>query len=157
MTIRTSQPCSSGRALSGMECEKPSSVFGLEGRIRFLDAVRRIRRFAGSASVRRKVATLRPGAGYDFAVPTKLYAALATGTPVAYAGPQALRDLIVNFDLGEACGGFEAHDYAVAIGRLLDRTDGAPVAHLAEWAVRNVSARAVAQRSTDAVVKAVRA
>lgn len=130
--------------------------FGLEDRIRFLDAVPADQAVRWLRSARVALATLRPGAGYDFAVPTKLYAALATGTPVAYAGPQALRDLIVNFDLGEASR-FEAHDYAVAISRLLDRTDGAPVAHLAEWAVRNVSARAVAQRSTDAVVKAVRA
>ncbi|SEE98125.1 glycosyltransferase family 4 protein [Ruania alba] len=31
--------------------------------------------------------SLRPGIGYDFAMPTKMFAALACGTPVVFAGP----------------------------------------------------------------------
>ena len=43
-------------------------------------------------SARFALASLRPGIGYDFAVPTKIYSALAVGTPVLYTGPDHVAD-----------------------------------------------------------------
>ena len=51
------------------------------------------------------VVSIRPGVGYDFAYPTKIFAALACGTPVVYAGPGPARA-----DLSEAGLGWVA-DY----------------------------------------------
>ena len=53
-------------------------------------------RYAAGALV-----SIKPGMGYDFAIPTKAYAALSTGTPVIYAGPGPLREAIINENLGE--------------------------------------------------------
>ena len=51
------------------------------------------------------VVSIRPGLGYDFAYPTKIFAALACGTSVVYAGPGPARA-----DLSEAGLGWVA-DY----------------------------------------------
>lgn len=44
--------------------------------------------------------SIKPDLGYDFAKPTKVYSALATGTPVIYAGPGPLRTPIASEKLG---------------------------------------------------------
>ncbi|MDO4242216.1 MAG: glycosyltransferase [Actinomyces sp.] len=49
------------------------------------------------------VVSIRPGLGYDFAYPTKIFAALACGTPVVYAGPGPARADIPAAGLGRAC------------------------------------------------------
>lgn len=131
--------------------ERAVKEHGLAARIRFLapvpsaDAARWLR------SARVALATLKPGGVYDFAVPTKLYAAMAAGTPIAYAGPQMLQSLVAEHDLGEAAA-FDVNEYAQAIRRLLARSDGRPNRRLVEWAQANVSARAVAARAADATV-----
>lgn len=128
---------------------------GLSDRIRFLSPLPAEQAAAWVRSARVALATLKPGSGYDFAVPTKLYAAVAVGTPVAFSGPDALRELVTRENLGEAAL-FDPIDYARAISALLDRSDGSAMAHLTEWAVRTVSARSVAARSADAVETARR-
>ncbi|MGN6299740.1 MAG: glycosyltransferase, partial [Angustibacter sp.] len=55
-----------------------------------------------------------PGQGYDFARPTKLWAATATGTPVLYAGVGAAADEVAGAGLGQAV----AHDEQ-AVGEAL--------------------------------------
>lgn len=127
---------------------------GLSDRIRFLPPVPAEEAAMWVRSARVALATLKPGAGYDFAVPTKLYAAMAVGTPVAYAGPEPLRSLVIEDRLG-ASASFDAIDYAGAISELLERSDGKPVNGLVDWANRFVSARAVAERAADAVLAAV--
>ena len=52
--------------------------------------------------------SVRPGVGYDFAYPTKVIAALATGVPVIFAGPGPAADDVREHGLGEAV----AHDPA---------------------------------------------
>ncbi|MDY5585143.1 MAG: glycosyltransferase [Arcanobacterium sp.] len=44
--------------------------------------------------------SIKPGMGYDFAVPTKTFAALASGVPVIYVGVGPLRELITENNLG---------------------------------------------------------
>lgn len=48
------------------------------------------------------VVSIKPGLGYDFAYPTKIFAALACGTPVIYAGPGPAREDLPAADLGWA-------------------------------------------------------
>ncbi|PID97943.1 MAG: glycosyltransferase WbuB, partial [Actinobacteria bacterium] len=47
--------------------------------------------------------SIRPGLGYDFAYPTKILAALSTGTRVLYAGVGAVVDDIEQHNLGIHC------------------------------------------------------
>lgn len=46
------------------------------------------------------LACIKPGLGYDFAKPTKTYAAAACGTPVIFAGPDAGRMIVSDNELG---------------------------------------------------------
>ncbi|WP_460799365.1 glycosyltransferase family 4 protein [Microbacterium sp. GXF0217] len=102
-------------------------------------------------SARIALATLKPGQGYDFAVPTKLYAALSVGTPVAYAGPAPLAKLIREEQLG-AASAYDIDEYAAAIRRLLETSDGSRQLRLTEWVKDRVSAAAVAARAAEGVL-----
>ncbi len=51
---------------------------------------------------RAALASVVPGKGYDFAFPTKMYAALACGTPVVYAGVGPGRDFVRSTGEGTA-------------------------------------------------------
>lgn len=97
------------------------------------------------------VASIRPDAGYDFAYPTKVFAAWGCGTPVVYAGPgPAQTDLLRYPELGEGT----AHDDArvaealkrVAFSGERSRSD------IAKWAQGNVSLKGVA-RGVAAVIE----
>ncbi|MDT0156747.1 glycosyltransferase family 4 protein [Microbacterium sp. ARD32] len=98
-----------------------------------------------------------PGIGYDFAKPTKTYAAAATGTPVLFAGPRAGAELVAGAGLGYAAE-FSVEAVANAMRRLIaDAADGTTEAQRsrrAEWAAQHVSLRAVAQRVAEAVSQA---
>lgn len=51
---------------------------------------------------RAALASVAPGKGYDFAFPTKMYAALACGTPVLYAGVGPGREFVLSTGVGIA-------------------------------------------------------
>lgn len=78
-----------------------------------------------------------PGQGYDFAKPTKIYAAAACGTPVLFAGTGASAALIERNALGVVA---EYTPEAVA-EQLLALLDGYPRDrdHLVGWAKQNAS------------------
>ncbi|OIU86633.1 hypothetical protein BFN01_10975 [Microbacterium sp. AR7-10] len=101
-----------------------------------------------------------PGIGYDFAKPTKTYAAAATGTPVLFAGPAAGADLVRSAALGRAVE-FSPEAVAQAMRELLaDSADGTTAAERerrAAWAQQNVSLSAVAERVADVVTLAAQA
>lgn len=101
-----------------------------------------------------------PGIGYDFAKPTKTYAAAATGTPVLFAGPTAGAELVRSGSLGRAVG-FTPEDVAQGMRELLaDAADGTTDAERrrrAAWAQQHVSLRAVAERVAEAVTQAAQA
>ncbi len=46
--------------------------------------------------------SIKPGQGYDFAKPTKIYAAAGCGTPVIFAGTGEAAALVADNRLGEA-------------------------------------------------------
>lgn len=75
---------------------------------------------------RAALASVIPGRGYDFAFPTKMYAALACGTPVIYAGVGPGRDFVQSTGEGIAAE-YSVDEVAGAMRRLLSndqpRTD----------------------------------
>lgn len=99
-----------------------------------------------------------PGIGYDFARPTKIYAAAAVGTPVLFAGAPTGAALVADAGLGEAVD-FTAPGIAAAMRRLVeaaqDGTSEAARAHRAAWAAENVSLTSVGERASQ-VVRGVR-
>ncbi len=102
------------------------------------------------------LASVRPGVGYDYAVPTKSYSALSVGTPVLFSGPEPTRSAITANRLGWGC---DADPGAVARA-LREATARPPTAaerhRIAEWARAHVSARAVADAAIDAIASVAR-
>ncbi len=96
------------------------------------------------------LASVRPGQGYDFAFPTKLYASAATGTPAVYAGPGPGVRFI------ERSGGGIATEYSraaikTAMINLLNEADNPDHddrrERLAAWAETELSLEHVAARA----------
>lgn len=107
-------------------------------------------------SARFALASLRPGIGYDFAVPTKIYSALAVGTPVLYAGPEHIGAVIRDNRLGWGCAySPEGVADALASACVTVPGDGARERRAA-WVRDNVSAESVARRAAIAVEAAAR-
>lgn len=100
------------------------------------------------------LASVRPGQGYDFAVPTKTLASVACGTGVIFAGVGPMRELIKNRDLGWAVD-WDADDVAAAMESALAppkrRLNGDQIA----WLVQNYSLKAVAGRGAEVITDVV--
>lgn len=99
-----------------------------------------------------------PGIGYDFARPTKTYAAAACGTPVLFAGAETGRALVRDAGLGVGVD-FTATEIARAMRELLAlRRDGSTDAlrpQRARWTHDNVSLTASGERAADATRSAL--
>lgn len=128
---------------------------GLSDRIRFVDTVAPDEAAAWLRGAKVSLATLVPGKGYDFAVPTKLYASVAVGTPVVYAGPPAIAEVICGNRLGAAVP-YEAAPFAQSIRDALADRDREPDTRLISWARENLSSVEVARRSESAILTAAR-
>ncbi len=112
------------------------------------------------------LASVRPGSGYDFAFPTKLYSAAACGAPMVYSGIGPAVDFVRTRVDGEPLGleaAFDARLVADAMLRVLEQaqrcTPEARVARrhaVAHWAAENVSLQAVATRIVSQSEEAVR-
>lgn len=96
------------------------------------------------------LASVRGGAGYDFAFPTKLYSAASCGAPLIFAGVgpavEFVRSEVDGAAIGEACAMASAEVARAMIGAL-----GAPAtaerrARVADWARERVDLRPVAER-----------
>lgn len=81
--------------------------------------------------------SVRPGVGYDFAYPTKVIAAVASGAPVVFAGPGPAAADVAEHGLGEAVG----YDVAQVAQAMLAAVrahragrDAAALAHRVGWA-----------------------
>ena len=101
------------------------------------------------------LSSITPGQGYEFALPTKIYAATATGTPVVHAGEGAAHDRIRDHELGWAC----EHDVA-AVAAALDRSlrgEGRPSReHLRSWTLQNASLAGCAATGAAQVMSSLR-
>lgn len=98
------------------------------------------------------VVSLRPGIGYDFAIPTKVLAGAACGTPVLFAGPQGpASDLVRTARIGRAVD-YDVDQVSDAmITMMTDLPDDAERRRLAEWADEKASARSASARAAAAV------
>lgn len=100
-----------------------------------------------------------PGIGYDFAKPTKTYAAAAVGTPVLFAGPDIGSALVLDAELGRAVE-FTEEAIADAMRELIAEKSEGKTERLrskrAAWARQNVSLSAVADRATAAISQVLR-
>jgi glycosyltransferase involved in cell wall biosynthesis len=95
---------------------------------------------------RAAVVSIRPGIGYDFARPTKVYAATACGVPVIFAGRGAGHDLVATERLGWAVD-HDEESVAAAMHEALtgpDRQAGEGE-RLVEWTRENASLAAVSR------------
>lgn len=99
------------------------------------------------------LASVRPGQGYDFAIPTKIYASTASGTPVVYAGRGPSVDLVRDNGLGWAVD-YAADDVAAAMTAAITEhragTAPAPEA-LRTWTERSASLEASAASIVEAM------
>jgi len=116
---------------------------------------------AGAAAwlrgARGALVSLRPGQGYDFAFPTKVFAAVACGTPVLYAGPGPAGPVITENELGTVTG-YDVEEVAEAMTAMLVAQPPAPAARarLGEWVRQNASADHAGDVAADVVRSAAR-
>lgn len=90
------------------------------------------------------------GAGYDFAYPTKVLAAVAAGTPVLYAGTGPVTEEIVANGLGFVCDHDPQSIAEVLLSQLDENTE--PLAErtrLHEWVLDNRSLKATGGRAAQ--------
>lgn len=96
-----------------------------------------------------------PGLGYDYAHPTKGYAAAACGTPILYAGAPSFGALVTGAELGEAVE-FTPPAVADAMRRLLAAAQSGDTERQrdarARWAREHVSLAAVGDRAAAAAL-----
>jgi glycosyltransferase involved in cell wall biosynthesis len=97
------------------------------------------------------LASVRPGLGYDFAIPTKALVAVACGTPLLFAGVGPIRELTIEHELGWAVDwDVTAVTEAMLEAAQRDATDLDP--SKVEWLTANYSLQAAAERGSDAIV-----
>lgn len=89
-----------------------------------------------------------PGIGYDFAYPTKLFAALSCGTPVLYTGPGPAHKDVRKHDLGEAAD-YNVDAVASAMKSLLDEHKDPE--KLREWVINNRSLKKTGEEAANVV------
>lgn len=115
------------------------------------EAASRIRGAAGA------LVSIRPGQGYDFARPTKIYAAAGCGTPVIFAGAGEGAALVADNGLGESAA-YEPASVAAAMGRVLDRNAAGDQGREARsrWVEENASLATCGRRAAAAVLSVLR-
>lgn len=91
-----------------------------------------------------------PGKGYDFAKPTKIYAAAACGTPVIYAGVGDCAAMVDSNHLGESTP-YDPMLVAEAMRRRLEGTDDNQSMRVS-WVNENASLQMAGQRAAAAVL-----
>lgn len=99
------------------------------------------------------LSSITPGLGYEFALPTKIYAATASGTPVAHAGEGAAFERIRGGGLGWASE-YDPAQVADAMRAALDGEDRPTTEHLREWTLEHASLQGAAARAAAAVMEA---
>lgn len=128
-----------------LAAELPSVSVSILGNVPAAESAAWLRGAAGA------LVSIIPGQGYDFAIPTKVYASLATGTPVLYAGVGPVVEILDKDALGVAVG-YDADavaDAMIALLRAASVDDHAHRQRRAEWVADNRSLTAVADRVVD--------
>ena len=127
----------------------------IPGRVHFGGVVSPARSASWIRGAVASLVSIAPGIGYDFARPTKTYAAAAVGTPVLFAGADTGGALVRDAALGEAVA-FTPEAVAAAMRRLLEEdrsgANESERARRARWARETVSLRAAGRRAAAAVL-----
>lgn len=97
------------------------------------------------------VVSIVPDQGYDFAKPTKIYAAAACGTPVIFAGGGDCASMVADNGLGLASD-FSAEAVAEKMIRVLRQSDDGRAVRSA-WVEDNASLRLTGQRAAAVVLR----
>lgn len=118
----------------------------LDAPVDFVDAVAPDVAAAWSRGAIAGLASIHPQAGYDFAFPTKIFAAWSTGTPVVFVGNGPARAILGAESMLGIGVDYRDEDVIDAIRGILRRPDQSSV--ISEWARSNVSLRGVADKST---------
>jgi glycosyltransferase involved in cell wall biosynthesis len=141
-----------GQGSARAELEALAAELGVAASVEFTgvvppaDAARLLR------SARVGLVSIKPGIGYDFAVPTKLFASAACGTPVLFAGAGAAHEVVSSSSLG-ATPGYDVAAVAQAMADALAQAPGADERErLAGWTRANASLAAAA-RAAVAVIE----
>ena len=93
-----------------------------------------------------------PGQGYDFAYPTKVLAALASGKPVVFAGTGPAASDIELLGLGVVTD-YDPVEVADAMTQLVPRSTARfSPEHLRSWVLDNKSMRAMGARAADFIL-----
>jgi len=100
--------------------------------------------------------SLKPGQGYDLAFPTKVYATVASGAPVIYAGPGRAREVIDEHGLGRVVD-YDVGAVADALRAVLLAPPPTPEerVRLHGWTTENASVRTTGERAAEVVMRAV--
>lgn len=140
---------SSAEAIDAIARDLPEGVITQLGRVNAQEAAG-WQRGAVSALV-----SIKPGLGYDFAMPTKVYSALAVGTPVVYCGPGPLREPIA----GERLGAVVDYDVDEVASAMLDALeaprDEAERQRRRAWVVESHSLRQTGRTALEGVKRAL--
>lgn len=100
------------------------------------------------------LSSITPGQGYEFALPTKIYAATACGAPVIHAGEGAAHDRIRDNELGWACD-YDAADVASAMAAALVGRRRPDAAHLRRWTLDNASLAGCAVKGAREILASI--
>ena len=100
-------------------------------------------------AARAALVSIRPGAGYDFARPTKIFAAAACGTPVVFAGQGAGAQLVRDAGLGAAVPHQPDEVARAIVEALRNPHDEAARARRAAWVDEHASLAAQARLAAE--------
>lgn len=135
---------------------------GVQDSVDFVDSVPARVAAEWLRGARLAMVSMKPDQGYDFALPTKVLAALASGTPVLYAGVGPAVELIESAP-AELLAGHAVPYLVDAVAAELTSAFCEPMLpdehrqDLAAWAAGTVSLSAVAERAARVVIEAAHA
>jgi glycosyltransferase involved in cell wall biosynthesis len=145
-----------GQGTARDELEALAADLDITPHVEFHDPVPAAEAASWIRGARLSLVSLRPGQGYDFALPTKVMASLACGTPVLFSGApnSPVRELLER-GADEGAGRSVGSAPEEAAAAFLDCWRSAPVAAqrtaISNWAADTVSLRAVAVRAASVV------
>ncbi|ATG51554.1 glycosyltransferase WbuB [Brachybacterium vulturis] len=97
------------------------------------------------------LSSITPGQGYEFALPTKIYAATACGTPVVHAGEGAANERIDANHLGWSST-YDADAVAASMRAALEGRGSPDPAHLRQWTIEHASLAGCAAKGAAEVL-----
>lgn len=148
-----------GQGTARGELQSLARELGVAEQLEFRDPVSAREAATWIRGARVSLVSLRPGQGYDFALPTKVMASLACGTPVLFSGSDEspVRRLLASAPRGVAGSavGAGVDEVGAALEALMSGDVPAVTrTELAGWAQSEVSLEAVSARAADSVLAA---